>query len=87
MPEPSLLYPTKTRLALVRAVANGQVATDVTADDDLIWLYPNYPTEHDTRRRVTHDVRELERAGWVEEDQAGVFWRLTGAGRAVLANA
>jgi hypothetical protein len=77
------LYPTKNRRALLDAIANGQVLTDITAPVlDVIVLFPNAPTEWQTRQTVTARVRELERAGWVEEDDAGVEWRTTDAGEA-----
>ncbi|GLH94920.1 hypothetical protein [Phytohabitans aurantiacus] len=77
------LYPTKTRRALLDAIANAQVLTDITAPAlDVILLFPNAPTEWQTRQTVTARVRELEAAGWVEEDDAGVEWRTTDAGEA-----
>lgn len=77
------LFPTKTRLALLDDVANGQVLTDITEDDDVILLFPNAPTEWQSRVRVTARIRELERAGWIHEDTHS--WRLTAAGHTVLA--
>lgn len=80
------LYPTPTRLALLRDVANGQVMTDITRNEDVILLFPNAPTEWQTRQGVTSRVRELERVGWVEEDYDDGHWewQVTAAGRAVL---
>jgi hypothetical protein len=79
------LYPTKARLALLRDIANGQVLTDITADDDVVLLFPDAPTSWQDRRRVTVRVRELEQAGWAETDPAGVTWQLTDAGLLVCA--
>lgn len=78
------LYPTKTRLGLLAEIANGQVLTDITADDDVILLFPWAPTQWQDRVKVTARVREMERAGWVETDTAGVTWQLTERGRAFL---
>lgn len=70
------LYPTKTRLALLRDVADGRVKRRFGVDIDT-W----------TDRTVTFRMEELERAGWVE---LGEFvgrsqqWQITPAGRAVL---
>ena len=80
------LYPTKTRLALLADLDNGQVLTDITAEGDqgdVIWLYPWAPTQWQDRVKVTARVRELERGGWVEQDEAGISWWLTDAGREV----
>lgn len=51
------LYPTKTRLALLDAIENGEVTG-----------YPYYDSEHVDYfwgTRVTASVNELIRAGWV----------------------
>lgn len=82
------LHPTKTRIQLLRDIANGQVLTDITAepeDGDVIWLFPDAPTTWQNRTRVTARVQELERAGWVEQQPNGMDWDLTDAGRKVLA--
>ena len=81
------LYPTKTRLALLADVANSQVYTDITAEaadsgEDIIWLFPDAPTVWETRHKVTARIREMERAGWVEE--VGCQWALTDVGLDVL---
>jgi hypothetical protein len=79
-------YPTKTRIALLRAVADGEV-----------WRYRNeqdYLSE--PHRKVTARMAELTAADWVElvEPRSKIArelryrqWRLTDAGRAVLARA
>lgn len=83
------LYPTPTRLALLRQVANGQVCTDFMASidteggDDVIVLFPDAPTAWSDRRRVTARIREMEAAGWVRELTGG-DWFLTDAGQALL---
>lgn len=80
------LYPTKTRLALLKDIAYGRVLTDISRDDDqdVILLFPNAPSEWNSRVRVTVRVRELEQAGWAEEFILGPTWSLTEAGRDVL---
>lgn len=69
------LYPTPSRRRLVRQISNGQVVTDITADGDVILLFPDAPTSWQDSERVTARVRELEAAGWVETD--GVLWGVT----------
>lgn len=83
MPE---LYPTPTRLQLLAQIANDQVLTDITRDDnqDVILLFPDAPTSWQDRIRVTARVRELEHAGWAAEFERGPTWSLTDAGRAIL---
>lgn len=80
------LYPTPTRLRLLTEIANGQVLTDITREDDqdVILLFPDAPTSWQDRVKVTARVRELERAGWAEEFLLGPTWSLTDAGREVL---
>jgi len=81
------LYPTKTRLALLRQVANSLVQSGY-ADDVL--LFPDAPTSWEYSRKVTARIEELERAGWVTElhpDHPGCWWVPTEAGYAVLAAA
>lgn len=74
------LYPTKTRLRLLAAVADRQVFRDVMGDDYI-----------SGDRKVSARIAEVEQAGWVqlgERDRWGIrYWRLTDAGRAVLAEA
>jgi DNA-binding transcriptional regulator PaaX len=71
------LYPTKTRLALLQAVADNDVWK--IADGDTIDLIEGGHSE----RRVTAAIAEMERAGWVALHDVG-RWELTDAGRAVL---
>lgn len=79
------LHPTKTRLTLLAQVANDQVTTDLTLDEgDRVVLHPDAPTSWSEQVTVTARIRQLEAAGWIEEDPAA-FWRLTDAGRDVLA--
>jgi hypothetical protein len=80
------LYPTPTRVNLLRDVDEGRVFTDVTAEHDRVVLVPNAPTEWQTQRLVTVRMAEVERAGWVEEYDAAM-WRLTDKGREILAGA
>lgn len=80
MTAPGGLYPTKTRLALLAAVNANDVIEGITEETDgHTWLVDD---EAGDRRKVTAAVAELERAGWVWQDEA--FWRLTPAGRAIL---
>lgn len=78
------LYPTKTRLLLLRDVANG----DCTRRRD--YRGEEYDHNSATDRTVTVRLAELERAGWVvlgkpcEPVSRYPCWRLTPAGRAVL---
>lgn len=80
------LYPTPTRIQLLRDVANSQVFTDLTADYTRIVLAPNAPAEWQTQQTVTKRVEELEKAGWIEEIN-NVDWHLTDKGREILAGA
>jgi hypothetical protein len=78
------LYPTKTRLQLLREIANSQVLTDIlNVDEDVILLFPDAPTSWQDRVKVTTRVRELEAAGWIAESAEGE-WRLAPGGRAIL---
>lgn len=77
------LYPTPTRLRLLDQIANSQVATDITEDGDVIWLWPDAPTSWQDRVKVTARVRELETAGWAEQSH-GMWWIPTDTGYAVL---
>lgn len=75
------LYPTKTRLALLQAVAADLVIEGLTEETHgHTWL----TDEIDPPRKVSARVTELHRAGWVELDYAQAFWRLTDEGRRVL---
>lgn len=82
-PKPAELYPTKTRLALLRAIQNSQVQVDTTAENFVVVLFPDAPTSWQDRQVVTARVIEVERAGWVEL-RPWDGWQLTAAGRAVL---
>lgn len=79
------LYPTKTRLALLDQMDNGQVLTDITVDHDLILLFPYAPTQWQDRTAVTAKAREMEAAGWCEEREGGIDWQPTAYGRAIRA--
>jgi hypothetical protein len=80
------LYPTPTRLALLRAVVAGEIwqnsnGESVETDSDVLGV-------SDPVRRVTAAVHEQQRAGWIElvELKYGAKqWQLTDEGRAVLA--
>jgi hypothetical protein len=80
------LYPTPTRIQLLRDIANAQVFTDLTADTARVVLCPYAPTEWQTQQTVTKRVQELESAGWVAETD-GADWVLTDAGREILRGA
>jgi hypothetical protein len=79
------LHPTKTRLRVLRAVAEDRV-TEST------WFpYPSYMQDPDPdgrSRTVTDICRSMRIAGWVELAPRGHSrsrsWMLTDAGRAVL---
>lgn len=73
MPE---LFPTKTRLALLRDVADGKVRS-VGA---LIWLH----LDDGSRAGVSVAVREMKSAGWVKCPGGQDTWEPTDKGRAVL---
>ena len=82
---PGALYPTKTRLALLRAVDQADVIEGITddTDGDTWMLFP----PPDEPRRVTARVMEALGAGWVTLHADGVTWRLTDTGRQILAAA
>jgi hypothetical protein len=69
------LYPTKTRLDLLRAVDCGRIftANGITLRRIDGWV----------NRRCDVAVRELQAAGWVRMGTAGTY-ELTGEGRDVL---
>lgn len=80
------LYPTKTRLALLRDVADGVVWGRRSAGRDANWNAWRGVTG-----RVTASIREMERVGWVKLGRpespsfyASRPYELTDAGRAVL---
>lgn len=70
------LHPTKTRLALLQAVADHDVWK--IADGESVQLGAGFDSV-----RVTAAIAEQERAGWVTLHDVG-RWELTAAGRAVL---
>lgn len=70
-----ILYPTKTRLVLLRDVAYGEITRDADGDS---WNARHY--------KMTSRIEELEQAGWIALEE-GKVWRPTGVGRAVLAAA
>lgn len=86
------LFPTKTRLALLQAIADGSVT-------EIYGVFPSAdrseldhgPGENRRYRNVTSRVEELRRAGWVtlgdkvhDHYKAPRLWVLTPAGREVL---
>jgi hypothetical protein len=74
------LYPTKTRVQLLRDIDAGNVITDFWEGMTRIVL--DDPEAGDLRT-VTARVQELERAGWCERHEFGPSWRLTDTGRAI----
>lgn len=85
------LYPTKTRLALLRAVQRGEVTRKRTwtrTMPDYDWWIPS----DGAARVVTSRMDQLRRAGWVKHGwplhasmYAPIPWMLTGAGEQILA--
>lgn len=84
------LYPTKTRLALLRAIHTGEVTGYPYYDSDLVDYYMGAGPH---ASMVTARTRELIGAGWVAEPELGGERRrdftveLTEAGRRVLEEA
>jgi len=81
----SELYPTKTRLALLRAVEAGDVwagTRDDSTQIDMFWVDPQPP--HDSVK-VTARIDEFHRAGWLSDEDLKPS--LSDAGRAVLEEA
>lgn len=74
------LHPTPTRIALLRSIRDDNVIGEVGRDE--IW---------EVGYIVTSRVRDMAKAGWCEpitrDDGELIDWRLTDAGRAVLAAA
>lgn len=72
------LYPTPTRLALLRDVEAGRVVGHLPY---AVLLSPDARPRH-----VPDRMRELKRARWVEQidTEVGEGWRLTAVGQAVL---
>lgn len=79
------LYPTRTRLALLREVRDGRVHIDLTADDETFLWFPYAPTQWQDRTVVTARVQEQLNAGWLQLDEDRWELDLTNEGRAVLA--
>lgn len=77
------LFPTPTRLALLRDIDAGHVLVDTTVEKFTVVLFPDAPTSWQDRQTVTARVIELEVAGWAEL-APWHGWQLTDAGRAVL---
>lgn len=80
------LYPTKTRLDLLREVLADNV---IDGDISLNPLHHGHhvlvdPTVGRPHRRVCARIRELESAGWVELPDGTGIWQMTAAGYAVL---
>lgn len=76
------LYPTPTRLRLLRAVSLGEVFRDHRDDD---WLVYGDPVAD----KVTARIEEMRSAGWCElvatpARQWAGKWQLTDTGQAVL---
>lgn len=79
------LFPTKTRLALMRAVAAGHVLQLPDEERGDLATFDTTDAEIGApARRVNARAAELERAGWVRLMADDVTYRLTDAGRAVL---
>lgn len=70
------LFPTPTRLGLLRDIADGKVADDAH-------LTPMLDLGDGMRTKVSHGVWELSQAGWCQPTDTSA-WELTDAGRAVL---
>lgn len=75
------LYPTPTRLALLRAVEAGEVTR--------WWSLRMEPNDRWNGLRVNKRMAELQRAGWATYPPMRLGgeqlpWQLTAAGRAVL---
>lgn len=77
MAEPTKLYPTPTRLALLADVAAGRVIDD--AD-----FAPHLDLPDGGTARVADAIWEMERAGWVEQVRVDHVWSLTIVGTDVL---
>jgi len=74
------LFPTPTRLALLRDVAAGLVC-------DTDELAPHLDIGEDGTTRVAEAIWAMERAGWVVQPSDRLLWELTDAGRALLEEA
>ncbi len=76
------LYPTPTRLALLQDIAVRDVIEGINGEDGIFVL-----NSLDEPRRVTAQIEQMARAGWVELDDAHLYWQLTAEGRRVLGGA
>lgn len=82
------LYPTKSRLDLLRAVGNRRViAANATIRRVVGDLTPTRPGSgvSTINRRCDAAIREMEHAGWVRLGADGTYYELTPDGAAVLA--
>ena len=62
------LYPTKTRLALLQAIVDGEVVTGIGPRSARIDIYQVDPQPPHESTKVTSRVHELARAGWIRLD-------------------
>lgn len=82
------LHPTKTRMALLQAVADGAVYDLPDDDRDTIATFDTSGAEWgEPARRVTARIDEFVRAGWVAIAADDMTWSLSGEGRRVLGGA
>lgn len=80
------LYPTKTRLALLQAVADGEVWQNLNGES--IETASHVVGVSDPICRVTAAIAEQQKAGWVhlvELKYGAKQWQITDAGREQLA--
>lgn len=78
------LYPTPSRLALLRAVSYGEVLEGITDEHAGVTWLTTGAEDGEPARKVTARIDEMHRAGWVELADDAVTWRLTELGRIVL---
>jgi hypothetical protein len=79
------LRPTKTRLALLEAVAAGKVYDLPHGDEEQLSTWDTTGAEWGEKaRRVTARIDEMIQAGWVCVGRNFAQWELTAAGREVL---
>lgn len=71
------LYPTKTRLALLRDIADGKVADDPDGT-------PMLHLGGGERTKVASATWELESAGWIYQAEGYTGWQIAPLGRDVL---
>jgi hypothetical protein len=74
---PEDLYPTKTRLALLRDIADGKVCDGADGA-------PHLDIGDGETARVADAVWAMERAGWVTQPSDRLLWELTATGHIVL---